>query len=250
MDLSPIRVFVGQDSREAIAYHVLCQSIIDNTSAPVSITPLADSMFQEVAPESDGTNAFTLSRYLIPYMCNFSGWAIYMDSDMLLRADLKELWDMRSRFVFDKGVAVVKHNYHTKAARKYVGSSLEAANEDYPRKNWSSLILWYCGHAANRALTPEFVRDKGGKFLHRFQWLTDEQIGTIPDDWNHLVGEYGTKLAANFHYTLGVPAFKHYSTGNEALHWHYTLLNALECGGEKPEHVVNRAKRLTNCAVR
>jgi lipopolysaccharide biosynthesis glycosyltransferase len=243
-------LFVGFDPREAIVYHVLNQSIIDRTTVPVSITPLADSMFQEIAPESDGTNAFTLSRYLIPYMCNFSGWAIYMDSDMLLRADLKELWDMRSRFVFDKGVAVVKHNYHTKAPRKYVGSALEAANEDYPRKNWGSLVLWYCGHAANRVLTPEFVASKGGKYLHRFQWLTDEQIGSIPEDWNHLVGEYPTKQAANYHFTLGAPAFKHYSTGYEAINWHHTLLNALECGGEKPEHIVNRAKRLTNAAPR
>jgi lipopolysaccharide biosynthesis glycosyltransferase len=250
VDLSPIRIFLGFDQREAVAYHTMCQSIIDRTTAPVAITPLASSMFEEIAPESDGTNAFTLTRFLVPYLCNYSGWAIFADSDMLVREDLKELWDMRGKYVFDKGAAVVKHAYKTKAPLKYVGTEMEAGNEDYPRKNWSSLILWYCGHAANRVLTPEFIREKGGKYLHRFQWLSDEQIGTIPQDWNHLVGEYPTQRASNFHYTLGVPAFKHYSTGHEALHWHYTFLNALECGGEKPEHIVNRAKRLTHCAVR
>jgi len=236
-----IRIAVGYDAREAVAYHVLSQSIIERTSRPVSIIPLADGMFEEVG--TDGTNAFTLSRFLVPYLCDFTGWAIYADSDMLLRADLADLWDERDRFTFDKGVAVVQHDYKTRHHRKYIGTEMEAPNLDYEKKNWSSLILWNCSHYANRALTPEFVKEKGGKYLHRFEWLKDEQVGKLSPTWNHLIGEYQFARSNNYHYTLGLSGIRHYADDLGSLPWHQTLLNALRCPGSKPDHMVNRALR-------
>jgi lipopolysaccharide biosynthesis glycosyltransferase len=237
-----IRIAVGFDQKEAVAYHVLCQSIIERTTEPVSIIPLAEGMFEDVG--TDGTNAFTLSRFLVPYLCDFSGWAIYADSDMLLRDDLANLWAQREKFTFDKGVAVVQHEYKTRFHSKYVGTPMEAPNLDYPRKNWSSLILWNCGHMANRVLTPEFVKEKGGKYLHRFEWLKNEQVGKLDSTWNHLIGETQYTRSSLFHYTLGIPGIPYYADEPGALPWHQTLISALECAGQKPHHLLNRTLRL------
>ena len=236
-----IRLAVGVDLREAVALHVFVQSVIERTSQPVSIIPLAEGMLEEVG--TDGTNAFTLSRFLVPYLCDFNGWCIYADSDMLLRADLAELWAERERFVFDKGLAVVQHDYKTRHPKKYIGTDMESDNRDYPRKNHSSLILWNCGHSANNVLTPEFVREKGGKFLHRFEWLKDEQVGKLSPTWNHLVGETQFARSNNYHFTLGLPGIRHYADDLGSLPWHQTLLNALRCPSTNPAHMVNRAQR-------
>jgi hypothetical protein len=213
----------------------------------VSIIPLASGMFEDVG--TDGTNAFTLTRFLVPYLCDFNGWCIFADSDMLLRADLAELWAERERFVFDKGCAVVQHDYKTRFHTKYVGTEMQAPNLDYPRKNWSSLILWNCGHAANKILTPEFIKEKGGKYLHRFEWLKDEQVGKLSPTWNHLVGETQYARSNNYHYTLGVPAIRYYAEEPGSVHWFQTFMNMLECPGEKAHHIINRAQRIITRAA-
>jgi lipopolysaccharide biosynthesis glycosyltransferase len=133
-----IPVCIGYDPRETIAYHVLEQSIIDKTSQPVAIIPLASRMLQDFDGQRDGTNAFIYSRFLVPELCDYQGWAIYCDSDMLLRRDLAELWALRDE---SKAVMVVQHDYHTKHRRKLIGTPMECDNADYPKKNWSSLIL-------------------------------------------------------------------------------------------------------------
>ena len=89
---------------------------------------------------------------------------------MIIQADIKELYELRDE---TKAVMVVKHDYKTKQSKKYLGN----INENYPRKNWSSVILWNCKHPKNKILTPEFVRNQSGKFLHRFSWLDDDDIG-------------------------------------------------------------------------
>jgi len=132
---------------------------------------------------------------------------------MVCNADITELWNLRDP---SKVVQVVKHDYKTKINVKYLGNK----NEDYPRKNWSSLILWNCGHPANKVLTPEFIQDKPGSFLHRFSWLDDSQIGELPIEWNWLAIEYPNNPAAKIiHYTLGTPCFKEYSTTSQADIW-------------------------------
>ena len=157
-----LKVFIGYDPREAIAYHVCVNSIIRKSSVPFSVTPLAlNNLAGYSEKHADGSNQFIYSRFLVPHLTGFSGWAIFMDGDMLLREDIQRLWELRDE---SKAVLVVKHDYRTRLKEKYLG----ARNEDYPRKNWSSVILWNCGHPANRALTPEFVEMATGAQLHRF----------------------------------------------------------------------------------
>lgn len=213
-----IRVCIGFDPRETIAYHVLEQSIIDRTSLPVAIIPLASRLLRNFDGQRDGTNSFIYSRFLVPELMGFDGWAIYMDSDMLLRRDLANLWALRDE---TKAAMVVKHDYHTKHRRKLIGTPMECDNADYPRKNWSSLILWNCGHPQNRILNREFVSESPGSLLHRFQWLQDDLIGELPVTWNHLVGEYPMTSDANLvHYTYGAPCFSHYRKSDYASEWH------------------------------
>ena len=133
---------------------------------------------------------------------------------MICQADIKELWDLRDD---TKALLVVKHDYQTKAHLKY----LDNINENYPRKNWSSVILWNCGHPKHKVLTPEFIANQTGKYLHRFSWLNDDEIGELPKDWNWLAIEYPeNKEAKLVHYTLGTPCFEDYKNTEMAELWH------------------------------
>lgn len=241
-----IRIFVGYDHREAAAYHVFCESVIRASNSPVAFYPLHKPMLGGFDGQRDGTNAFIFSRYLVPMLCDYKGWAIFADGDMTVTRDIAELWNYQSEYA-DKAVAVVKHDYKTKASRKYIGSSLESANVDYPRKNWSSVILWNCAHPANAVLTHEYVSESKPQHLHRLGWLMDSQIGALPPEWNYLVGEHGPSSAALNHYTLGVPALKHYADCHGSWHWHGALASALECGGEDIVSMVKRSKE--RCAI-
>jgi hypothetical protein len=114
-------------------------------------------------------------------------------------------------------VQVVKHDYKTRMPVKYLGSP----NEDYPRKNWSSVILWNCGSFPNRKLMPDFVQRSTGAELHRFSWLDDARIGELPPEWNWLPDEYGPNPAAKLlHYTLGTPCFHEFADTPMAAEWH------------------------------
>lgn len=209
-----IRVFVGFDEREAVAYHAFCQSVLEKASEPVQFIPLAKNMLKGFDGQRDGSNAFIYSRFLVPALCDFSGYAIFADGDMICRADIAELWGLRDPY---KAVQVVKHDYRTKHPVKYLG----ARNEDYERKNWSSLILWNCAHFQNRQLSPETVAAMTNQALHRFQWLPDDRIGELPKEWNWLVSEYSENPDAKLlHYTIGTPCFPDYSRCPQARDWH------------------------------
>ncbi len=209
-----ITIVVGFDQKEAVAYHAFCQSVMEKASVPLQIMPLAEKSLNVHFPtQSDGSNKFIYSRFLTPYLNSYQGWAIFADGDMICQQDIKELWDLRDD---SKAVMVVKHDYKTKAAVKY----LHNKNEDYPRKNWSSLILWNCGHPANKLLTPEFIREQTGAFLHRFTWLEEEEIGELNSEWNWLAIEYPENYQAKLiHYTLGTPCFKDYAETSMADLW-------------------------------
>lgn len=239
--MTTVRLFVGFDQKEALAYHVFCQSVIDHASVPVSFIPVHHGLLKGFDAKRDGSNAFTFSRYLVPHLCGFNGWAIFADSDMVCDQDIKALWDLREAHTFDQAVCVVKHEYQTRHPVKYVGTSMQCENADYPRKNWSSLILWNCGHFANKALSPEFVAQQTPQFLHRFEWLKDQQIGELPHDWNYLVSEYAPSSAALYHHTLGVPGIRHYADAYGSWQWHRSLVRAMECAGEDPMRVMGRA---------
>lgn len=187
--------------------------------------------------QQDGTNAFIYSRYLIPYLNGYSGWALFCDGDMIVKDDIAKLWALRD----DRYAAmVVKHDYRTRHPRKYLGTPLVNDNRDYPRKNWSSVVLWNCGHPSNRILSRNFVNEAGGKFLHRFTWLRDEEIGDLPKEWNHLVLEFDhNENAKLLHHTLGTPAFRHYAESD--ISWHKYLTSAMRAEGENPVDIAERA---------
>jgi lipopolysaccharide biosynthesis glycosyltransferase len=150
--MKPIPIFIGYDPREAIAFHTCVNSIIRHASQPVSIMPLALNNFGDYTEtHTDGSNQFIYSRFLVPHLMGYSGHAIFIDGDMILRGDIADLWAMRS---LDKDVQVVKHDYKTKMTTKYLGSK----NEDYPRKNWSSVMIFNCNNYPTRKLTPEYIQ--------------------------------------------------------------------------------------------
>jgi lipopolysaccharide biosynthesis glycosyltransferase len=210
-----IRITVGYDEREAVAYHTFCQSVLEKASQPVSFTPLVlPALPGYTEQHRDGSNAFIYSRFLTPFLFGFEGWAIFADGDMICREDINRLWVLRDE---SKAVMCAKHDYKTKAQDKYLGNK----NQDYPRKNWSSLVLWNCGHPANHILTPQFVQQETGTFLHRFSWLEDEQVGELPKEWNWLTTEYPDNYDAKLlHYTLGTPCFEDYWSSEMADEWH------------------------------
>jgi lipopolysaccharide biosynthesis glycosyltransferase len=218
MSTETIKIYCGYDPREAIAYHTFSNSVIRHSSMPVSITPLALKNLESFYSNSgkDGSNQFIYSRFLVPYLSNYQGWSLFCDGDMILRSDVKELWDMRDD---SKAVMVVKHDYKTKMEEKYLGSK----NENYPRKNWSSVILF--NNALCTKLTPEFVEDATGAELHRFYWLNDDDlVGEIPAEWNWLDIEYDYNPDSKLiHYTLGTPSFVDFSSQPDASfdsEWH------------------------------
>ena len=222
----PISVYIGYDPvAEPIAYHVCADSIIRNCSHPLRITPLALNNFKAFYQEQhgDGSNQFIYSRFLIPYLERWTGFAIFLDGDMILRdgADLAQLWAWRDPY---KAVQVVKHDYKTKYPAKYLG----AKNEDYPRKNWSSVVIWNCGSYINRKLDPGFVAQQPGSYLHRFAWVPEDRLGDLPSEWNRLVLEQDVKPDDKLlHYTIGTPCFPDYSVGPEADEWHRAKARAI-----------------------
>lgn len=220
-----IRIFTGWDQREAIGWHAFAQTVIERTTVPVAITPLAYEGLQK-----DGTNAFTYSRFLVPELCNFAGHAIFADgADMLCLADLAELWALRNNKV---AVQVVKHDYETKFPRKYLGTEMETVNAQYPRKNWSSLVLWNCGHMAHFT-AREKLRSSAGSYLHRFSWLKDEEIGELPPVWNWMPDEAGANTAAKIlHFTTGIPAIKAHRGVAHSHEWQMAHARSLQVPAE------------------
>jgi len=210
-----IPIFIGYDPREAIAFHVCANSIIRHSTSPVQIIPLSLNLFEEYTEtHTDGSNAFIYSRFLVPYLSHWLGHAIYIDGDMIVKSDITELWNLRN-YMMD--VQVVKHNYKTRMPIKYLG----AKNEDYPRKNWSSVILWNCQNFPNRRLTPEYIMKSTGSHLHRFEWINDDRIGELPIEWNWLPDEFGPNPNAKLlHYTLGAPCFNEFANTEMADDWH------------------------------
>ena len=201
-----INIFAGFDQREEAGYHAFTSSVLEHASAPFTVTPLHLPLFRSFyAPGvRDGSNAFVYTRFLIPFLEGYTGSAIFCDgSDMLMRADIAELWALRDPY---KPVQVVKHDYRTKWPRKYLGTKMEAPNEDYPRKQWSSVMILNCMHMSWRKLTPESVQKMTGQELHRFSWLQEDEIGELPKEWNWLVQEDGPNPDAKLlHFSSGVP---------------------------------------------
>lgn len=218
----PLKIFIGWDSREDIAYQVCKKSILENTNTPVEIIPLKQRELRKTGVytrELDelASTEFTFTRFLVPYLTDYDGWALFIDCDFLFLDDVKKLFDQKDN---TKAVMCVHHDYTPKPGRKMDGQKQSI----YPRKNWSSMVLWNCGHPANKLVTPDYINDmtKTGAHFHRFNWLSDKEIGSVSKEWNWLVGWYqepkdGSPKA--LHYTEGGPWFEDYQTCEYATDW-------------------------------
>ena len=207
-----MKVFVGYDTREDIAYQV-CKHSIKSKQPNASVRPLKQQELRDAGWYTRGidklaSTEFTFTRFLIPELCNFKGWALFMDCDMILKTDIKELFDQADD---QYAVMCVQHDYSPSATTKMDGQQQTV----YPRKNWSSVMLFNCGHKSNQALTQDLVNnpDVTGAYLHRFSWLKDKEVGELSPEWNWLVGHYkepedGTPKL--IHYTEGGPWFENY----------------------------------------
>jgi hypothetical protein len=231
----PLKVFIGYDPRESVAWHALTHSIMRHSSVPVAVIPLALSslkgiMTRERDPKQ--SNDFSFSRFLVPYLSGYTGYALFLDCDMLFRCDVSELFDIGLRDS-QKAVHVVKHDYIPRNHIKYLGN----VQHVYPRKNWSSVVLWNCGHEANRIVTPEFVNNSTGIVLHRFSWLEDGLIGELDEKWNWLVGEYSNPPSdvKNVHWTIGGPYFNEFSEVDFAGEWFNEYDRMIFCEQSNPE---------------
>lgn len=201
------RIFIGYDERESVAYHVLAHSIMRRSTMPVSITPLIRSqlMKSSIYTRERGpleSTDFSMTRFLVPHLCNYDGYALFVDCDILCQMDVMQIFRLAES---DPGHAlwVAKHDYIPKSSTKFLGN----AQTSYPRKNWSSVMLFR--NTQCQALTPWYVNQASGQDLHRFAWLRPSQtIGDLPLEYNWLVGEYADRPDAGMlHYTLGGPWF-------------------------------------------
>ena len=212
-----IKVFIGYDSHETVAFHVLAHSIHVRASQPVSIAPLMLSQMQDVFKRERNSlqsTEFSFSRFLVPYLSGYEGWSMFCDCDMLMLDDIAKLWALRDeRFA----VQVVKHDHVPPEEIKF----LNQPQSKYAKKNWSSVILF--NNAKCKALTPDYVNTATGLELHQFKWLNDDGlIGEIPHRWNHLVDYDPPAPKAELsliHYTEGGPYFEAYKNCGYADLW-------------------------------
>ncbi len=210
------KVFIGWDSREAMAYQVCLRSLLARSSLRLEVQPLlaahlrALGLYRRPEERRGGllwdkisqapmATEFALTRFLVPHLAGHGGWALFCDADFLWRADLRSLFALADpRFA----VMVVKHDYRPPETTKMD----RQAQLGYACKNWSSLMLWNCAHKAHRALTLEAINAWPGLALHGFRWLDDELIGGLPEAWNWLEGWSRPEIEPKaVHFTRGTP---------------------------------------------
>jgi lipopolysaccharide biosynthesis glycosyltransferase len=205
-----MKIYVGYDTREDIAYQV-CEHSIYSNSTDAQVVPLNQQSLRQDKwywRELDklASTEFTFTRFLIPALENYKGWALFCDSDIVFTTDIKQLFDQAD----DKyAVMCVQHDYTPKEGIKMDGQKQTI----YPRKNWSSVVLWNCGHPSNKVVDQDQVNslELNGAYFHRFSWLQDEEIGELDHTWNYLVGVYDDiEKPKLIHFTEGGPWFENY----------------------------------------
>jgi len=209
-------IYIGWDSREDIAYTVAKHSMEmmsrDVNVKPLKLHELRDEGIYTRSVDKLGSTEFTFTRFLVPYLNDYKGWALFTDCDVLALDDMNKLFELAD----DKyAVMCVKHDYTPSETMKMDGQQQTI----YPRKNWSSVVLWNCAHPSNSIVTPELVNTESGMYMHRFMWLKDEEIGEIPYQWNYLVGWYQSRDPKLVHYTEGGPWFEEYKNCEYSKEW-------------------------------
>jgi hypothetical protein len=227
----PLQIWLGWDDREAQAYAVAARSIRARASQPVEIQAISrghltdlglyrrqterrDGRLWDVISEAPMSTEHAIARFFVPVLCDFKGWALSADCDILCRADVAQLFALANPAY---AVMVVKHDYQPTDTMK-MDAQIQTS---YPRKLWSSVILWNNSHPAHRALTwCDYLNLWPGRDLHAFRWMWDDQIGELPHDWNHLVGIDAPNPTARLaHMTLGCPDLPGYEDCEFAEEW-------------------------------
>jgi lipopolysaccharide biosynthesis glycosyltransferase len=214
-----LRVFVGYDSREDIAYQVCKASILEHTPGaevyPLRLDDLRERGLYWRQADPLSSTEFSFSRFLVPALTNYRGRALFMDCDFLVRKDLTTLLEYSNP---DIAVWVVKHDYKPTALTKMDGQ----AQRVYPRKNWSSFMWFNCEHPMVSGLTPQMVNEETGMYLHRFMWCRDRDIGALPETYNYLEGWHTRSQVPDptcVHFTEGGPWFDGYQNVEYAHEW-------------------------------
>lgn len=220
-----IRVFIGYDTKLPVLFNVLQHSIVTRSSEPVAITPIVLPQVRAIHDRERhplASTEFSFTRFLAPHLCDFQGWSIFMDNDMLVLDDIAKLWALRDERY---AVQCVKHIHVPKEQTKFLGEK----QTRYEKKNWSSVMIF--NNAKCKALTPEFVNTASGLELHQFKWLdNDETIGAIPHRWNHLVDyDPPNKNVSLVHYTLGGPFYAATRNCEYAEEWFREREDMLRC---------------------
>jgi len=227
-------VWIGFDPREADAFAVAKASLTRRLTQPIPVRGLvldhlkAQGLYTRPTSRKDGrlwdeiseapmATEFACSRFLVPFLNDYQGLALFMDCDMLVRSNVVRLFD---RFDKSKAVMVVKHNHQPPEGTKMDGQ----VQTRYARKNWSSVMLFNCAHPSNKALTPELVNSVPGRDLHAFCWLKDDEIGSLDASWNFLVGHSDPEIVPDIvHFTDGIPTMPGYENSAYADEWHAEL---------------------------
>jgi len=237
--MRPLSVWVGYDPREVDGFVVARHSIRRNTSAPLSVRGLSlqdlverglytrpirrkGGRMEDVISKAPMSTEFALSRFLVPHLAQ-TGWALFMDCDMLIRGSLMPLFEQADP---SKAVMVVKHDF-TPTAKTKMDSQVQTK---YERKIWSSVLLFNCDHPANKALYPNFINSARGLHLHQFAWLQDHQIGELDERWNHLVGYSEGADPQIVHFTEGIPSMPGREDSPYANEWRLTLQDWIKYG--------------------
>lgn len=183
------RIFIGFDPRQLVSYTTLCTSIITRTDTPVAITPL---VLHQLPLRRSGLTPFTFSRFLVPWLCHFQGWALFLDADIFLRADINDLFSLAN------------------------GKHAVMVSKNKLKFEWASVMLFNCGHPDNEILTPEYIED--AHKLHGIEWT--QNVGDLPSEWNCLIGyDAPSKDTKLVHYTQGVPAWPETDNSPFANEW-------------------------------
>ena len=219
--MQALRIYIGWDSREDIAFQVARQSLLRHASIPVEIIPIKVNELinsglytREIDPLA--STEFTYSRFLTPSLAGFDGWALFCDCDFLFFDDVQKLVKYQDP---KYAVCCVKQDYSPKDSVKMDGQ----IQTNYPRKNWSSMMMFNCAHPSVRKLTVEAVNSETGAYLHRMEWARDSEIGSLPTEWNWLEG-WNEKPKSGYpacvHYTRGGPWFKNWQDVDYEDEWH------------------------------
>ena len=218
--MNNLNIYIGYDSKEDIAYRVCKYSILKRSKANLKVTSLKlyelvtnKMYFRNIDPLA--STEFTYSRFLVPALNKYKGWAIFCDCDFIFFEDVSKILENIDN---SKAVYCVQHDYTPKEKHKMDGQKQTI----YPRKNWSSFILFNCSHPSNKKLSIDLVNSETGSFLHQFKWLKDSEIGSLDERWNWLEGwtsNHNSTSPFAVHYTRGGPWFDEWQDVEFAKDW-------------------------------